>query len=280
MDTASIHATWIVSDDYHNGRFKCLEYQNKPELLSYLKSFADYLVAAKAAMDYVTGKGMQNSLIIYTDDRFLWSNEDIYHLERYNLALNEEFIQAFNDFPIKDFTKIHYRIIGGRKAEIIKALEGEYPSAVAMIAAFSVVRRDLGSDKEIFELLHKRASVDDASRSDMGRYASKEVLECIKNGFADPDARGEFNSRVWRFQFSGYCMSCILRRDEQDDWDSVSSRFPKTDKESEALQEKLENPSFFVLCPRCKVRILFRAAGASAEVKCPCCGVSTGYRGL
>ena len=73
-------------------RFLC---KNKRKVLDYLKRHGEeYACLTCSAMDYVTNKHIKGiSLKTFTDGEYLWTNEEVYHFEKYNLKLNDDFIR-------------------------------------------------------------------------------------------------------------------------------------------------------------------------------------------
>lgn len=67
----------------------------KDKILDYFKkhNIPDVVVAC-AAKDYVTGEEFQKvSIQGFNDGVYCWSNLEIYHFEKYNLKLNDDFIE-------------------------------------------------------------------------------------------------------------------------------------------------------------------------------------------
>ena len=68
----------------------------KEKILSFFKanSTAKTSVLTCGAMDFIADTPLpQTSVIIFEKDSFAWTNEVIYHFEKYNLKLNDDFIQ-------------------------------------------------------------------------------------------------------------------------------------------------------------------------------------------
>lgn len=66
----------------------------KHEILDYLKnnSFASSCATEKV-VDCFENKKTDIQMVAYHDDEYYWDDRDIYHFEKYNLKLNEDFIQ-------------------------------------------------------------------------------------------------------------------------------------------------------------------------------------------
>ena len=66
---------------------------HKDKILLYLKGKSPDIVLACSAMDYVSKQPVGESLKIFSDSVYSWSNEVVYHFEKYDLELDEEFTQ-------------------------------------------------------------------------------------------------------------------------------------------------------------------------------------------
>ena len=87
MKTISNFRTEIKRAEY--------EPEEKEKLLHYM-SRREFLFAASSAKitDFITGKRiLDRPRLIYRDDSFEWESEEVYLLEKYDLALSKEFIQ-------------------------------------------------------------------------------------------------------------------------------------------------------------------------------------------
>lgn len=68
--------------------------ENKSDILNFLKSFAPVAVMAHGIADYI--KNIQNnneSLKLFNSDDWFWTNEIIYHFEKYDLKLKNDFVE-------------------------------------------------------------------------------------------------------------------------------------------------------------------------------------------
>lgn len=66
----------------------------KKELLSYLKNGVWDGVRCSTVYDYIAGKKTGNTMNFFTNGRsYAWTSEEIYHFEKYNIELNEDFIR-------------------------------------------------------------------------------------------------------------------------------------------------------------------------------------------
>lgn len=69
------------------------EIPQKAEVLRYMKSFDDDVVCPSKVYDAIRDEVTTVPLIYYTDGEFVWDERDIYHFEKYNIALNSKFIE-------------------------------------------------------------------------------------------------------------------------------------------------------------------------------------------
>lgn len=66
--------------------------QTKQVVLKYLRSFNNVAVAAGYPEDVVTGEIVRIPYLAFEDDEYCWDSSDIYHLEKYDIALDPEFV--------------------------------------------------------------------------------------------------------------------------------------------------------------------------------------------
>ncbi|MBP7188139.1 MAG: hypothetical protein KBA55_15570 [Ruminococcus sp.] len=66
--------------------------EHKDKLLTYMKQFDEEVAITKASEDYINGERQSNSVLCYTDRIYWWTNEQIYHFEKYDMKLNDDFI--------------------------------------------------------------------------------------------------------------------------------------------------------------------------------------------
>lgn len=71
----------------------------KKQVLHFLKKFEAEVVQARAMMDYIANDSLPRSVECYTDGEYVWTSEDIYHFEKYNIKLNDDFIQYVLNRP-------------------------------------------------------------------------------------------------------------------------------------------------------------------------------------
>jgi len=66
------------------------EESEKKRILEYMRSFEFFAVAGMVE-DCKTGERTREENLGFNDGRFVWCSQDIYHLERYDAAVCEEF---------------------------------------------------------------------------------------------------------------------------------------------------------------------------------------------
>ncbi|MDO4495522.1 MAG: hypothetical protein Q4B62_07015 [Clostridiaceae bacterium] len=86
-----------VQDDYLPIALSENEYSDNPHpqkdnILQYLKSFNYSWITSQCVTDRKDNQTVNTAEKLYNDGKFEWSESDIYHFEKYNLTLCEEFI--------------------------------------------------------------------------------------------------------------------------------------------------------------------------------------------
>ena len=66
--------------------------KKKGLILDYLKNGIDAGVRCSVVVDRITGDRLPQTIHRYKDDEYIWTDEDIYHYEKYNIKLFDEFI--------------------------------------------------------------------------------------------------------------------------------------------------------------------------------------------
>ena len=85
--------------DYN--RMECCAY--KDEILRYLKKSEVCAVAAGPLRDVFTNKYVRGDYLEYRDDAYMWTTKLVYHFEKYDCVLPEEFVQhILKKLGIKD----------------------------------------------------------------------------------------------------------------------------------------------------------------------------------
>jgi hypothetical protein len=69
-------------------------------ILNYIKEHEEYSVSPHRVVDQYTGKNTDLTSITYTDGSYWWRTEDIYHIEKYNVKLRQDFV----DYVLKNTT--------------------------------------------------------------------------------------------------------------------------------------------------------------------------------
>lgn len=64
----------------------------KDKILYYLKKFEWDAIRCSTLNDFVAKKLLTPSVWYYTDGEYGWDDEEIYHFEKYNMKLNQDFI--------------------------------------------------------------------------------------------------------------------------------------------------------------------------------------------
>lgn len=67
--------------------------ENKNKILTYLKNFDDCAFTSQPVYDMYTGKMVIDADNGKTDGVYTWYRSEIYYFEKYNLKLNDDFIQ-------------------------------------------------------------------------------------------------------------------------------------------------------------------------------------------
>lgn len=70
--------------------------EEKAKLISYMQSFEPYAAAGRI-FDCVTGEHIKKEDVGYTDGEFMWTSQDIYHIEKYNAAVTNAFFKKAVD---------------------------------------------------------------------------------------------------------------------------------------------------------------------------------------
>lgn len=69
----------------------CLPIKN--DILNYFKKYNTInAVVTCASTDYITGEKLTESIKCFNDGTYVWTNEEIYHFQKYDLKLNDDFI--------------------------------------------------------------------------------------------------------------------------------------------------------------------------------------------
>lgn len=66
---------------------------NKSDVLSYMKRFPECAFTSSPVKDLFTGAIIYDADNARTDGVYQWYESEIYHFEKYNLKLNDDFLQ-------------------------------------------------------------------------------------------------------------------------------------------------------------------------------------------
>ena len=69
------------------------EIPQKEIILSYLKNGEDNGVCCSSVYDYIEDYSTGDTIHRYKDDDYEWDDREIYHFEKYNIRLNDDFIK-------------------------------------------------------------------------------------------------------------------------------------------------------------------------------------------
>lgn len=69
------------------------KHERKDDILRYLRGCADYAAIAGLLRDVFTGEYAKAEYLAYKDDAFKWTTKLVYHFEKYDCVLPEDFIQ-------------------------------------------------------------------------------------------------------------------------------------------------------------------------------------------
>ena len=65
---------------------------DKSLIIKYLSSFSRYAVCPRYTIDCVTGETISSCFRVYDDGEYCWPDFLIYHIEKYNIKLPQDFI--------------------------------------------------------------------------------------------------------------------------------------------------------------------------------------------
>lgn len=69
------------------------EIKNKDTILNYLKRFPYSAYTSQPVYDRFSGKEVFSADNAHSDGYYTWYESEIYHFERYNLKLNDDFVE-------------------------------------------------------------------------------------------------------------------------------------------------------------------------------------------
>ncbi len=80
----------ISSADFPKANYSAID---KQKLLEHLRSF-DILCTGGLVYDYVINEDTSVENICYTNGEYTWQEEELYHIEKYDAALSDEFLMT------------------------------------------------------------------------------------------------------------------------------------------------------------------------------------------
>lgn len=83
----------FITKQGNNFQRKKYEYEQKEKLIIYLKTRGELCSVAGYVDDLVTGEEVNIPNGGYRDDQYEWSTQEIYHIEKYDAAVVDEFLQ-------------------------------------------------------------------------------------------------------------------------------------------------------------------------------------------
>ena len=84
----------ITAYEQHSAEFAVRAYSisEKRKLLAYMQSFTPYAAAGRIT-DCVTGERLRTEDVGYTDGTFMWTSQDMDHIDKYNAAVTNAFLK-------------------------------------------------------------------------------------------------------------------------------------------------------------------------------------------
>lgn len=67
--------------------------EGKQKILSYLKNGKSDGVRCSGIFDYVDNDPQFDTIHLFTDGEYYWNSEEIYHFEKYNMKLDDDFVK-------------------------------------------------------------------------------------------------------------------------------------------------------------------------------------------
>ncbi len=71
--------------------------ESKKLILDYLNSFKTICASGMWLKDVIDGSIINIQVLGYSDGEYLWDTREIYHFEKYDMKLNDDFIQHVLD---------------------------------------------------------------------------------------------------------------------------------------------------------------------------------------
>ncbi len=92
MKQAMVSPLTMFEKDPARFEVRTYEESEKKKILEYMRSFECFAIAGLIE-DCRTGEMTDEENLGFNDGTFVWCSQDIYHLERYDAAVCEEFIK-------------------------------------------------------------------------------------------------------------------------------------------------------------------------------------------
>lgn len=105
------------------------EIGHKKDILEYLQSFEDCAFTSEPVRDIITNEIVRDADNAKTDGKFTWYWSEIYHFEKYNIRLKDEFIKhvLYSKNIIMNNISLSFRISVNETAEkIISCMNNRY----------------------------------------------------------------------------------------------------------------------------------------------------------
>ena len=83
----------LSADTFDNLKKSCDDKFNKQAFYDFLKEKGKLVSVGGIVIDFQTKEWTNIENLDYETDNFYWNTSDIYHFEKYNLKLNDDFIE-------------------------------------------------------------------------------------------------------------------------------------------------------------------------------------------
>ena len=93
-----------------------------------MRSFEENIVCPCKICDEISGKDIAIPLIYYTDGEFMWDERDIYHFEKYNIRLNDEFVHKITE--VLNTEDMREKVLPQEQKDRIKVITDEWEDEI------------------------------------------------------------------------------------------------------------------------------------------------------
>lgn len=93
-----------------------------------MRSFEKNIVCPCKICDEINGKDTAIPLIYYTDGEFMWDERDIYHFEKYNIRLNDEFVHKITE--VLNTENMREKVLTQDQKDRIKVITDEWEDEI------------------------------------------------------------------------------------------------------------------------------------------------------